>query len=84
MVAAGLDPQEGHRHQGIGRRSDGTPFPVEVTIARSSYGTTFYVAVVRDLSKEVALRQSLEACTCGRTGDGKAQVQPSGEGEASA
>jgi len=64
LLAAGLEPQEGHRHRGIGCRSDGTPFPVEVTIAKSSYGTTFYVAVVRDLTEEVALRQRLEACTC--------------------
>lgn len=73
-MAAGLEPQEGHRHQGIARRSDGTAFPVEVTIAKSSYGTTFYVAVVRDMSEEMALKHRLEACTCGQSnGLGHAQ-----------
>jgi len=43
-----------------GRRSDGTPFPIEVTIGRTEIsGRTVFVGVLRDISERKAMEQRL-------------------------
>ncbi|CAI7782206.1 unnamed protein product [Closterium sp. NIES-53] len=57
---AGLDAASGKVHKGIGRRVDGSTFPLEVSVSKGTYDTVFYVAVLRDISERLDAEKKLK------------------------
>ncbi|CAI5976560.1 unnamed protein product [Closterium sp. NIES-65] len=60
FLARGLDAASGKVHKGIGRRVDGSTFPLEVSVSKGTYDTVFYVAVLRDISERLDAEKKLK------------------------
>ncbi|CAI5470238.1 unnamed protein product [Closterium sp. Yama58-4] len=60
LTAGGLDHASGQVHKGTGFRTDGSTFPLEISLSKGNYDTVFYVAVLRDISERLEAEKKLK------------------------
>ncbi|CAI5514594.1 unnamed protein product [Closterium sp. Naga37s-1] len=66
----GLDHASGQVHKGTGFRTDGSTFPLEISLSKGNYDTVFYVAVLRDISERLEAEKKLKVRARLRQGEG--------------
>ncbi|GJP57249.1 hypothetical protein CLOM_g16275 [Closterium sp. NIES-68] len=60
LSPGGLDHASGQVHKGTGFRTDGSTFPLEISLSKGTYDTVFYVAVLRDISERLEAEKKLK------------------------